>query len=239
MGRRTTVPSGRRLPAAPPSSSRGRRVPPAPRPRSRGARSPWALAAALLVLLGLGGLFLIYQSANQTTAAGTTPRSDYQVGTPGPGAVAPSFTLPSTGGGSVSLADYRGKTVLLYFHEGLGCQPCWDQMRDLEKASGELKAAGVDAVLAITNGPVNLIAQKVRDDRLSTVSLADTDLAVSRAYTTNKYGMMGEGRNGHSFLLVAPDGSIRWRADYGGAPNYTMYVPVPRLLADIRAGAPS
>ncbi len=61
-------------------------------------------------------------------------------------------------------------------------------------------------------------------------------LAVSRAYTANGYGMMGASRDGHTFILVGPDGRIRWRADYGGAPNYTMYVPVPNLIADIRAG---
>jgi len=29
---------------------------------------------------------------------------------------------------------------------------------------------------------------------------------------------------------------IVWRADYGGAPKYTMYVPMDTLLADLRAG---
>ncbi|XES00911.1 hypothetical protein HEP87_61260 [Streptomyces sp. S1D4-11] len=48
--------------------------------------------------------------------------------------------------------------------------------------------------------------------------------------------MMGTSRDGHSFLLVGPDGTIRWRADYGGAPDYTMYVPVDKLLADLKAG---
>ena len=47
--------------------------------------------------------------------------------------------------------------------------------------------------------------------------------------------MMGD-RNGHSFILVGKDGRIRWRADYGGAPKYTMFVPDDRLLADLRAG---
>jgi peroxiredoxin Q/BCP len=48
--------------------------------------------------------------------------------------------------------------------------------------------------------------------------------------------MMGAGQDGHSFILVGPDGLIKWRADYGGAPKYTMYVPVSNLLADMRAG---
>ena len=31
--------------------------------------------------------------------------------------------------------------------------------------------------------------------------------------------MMGDMRDGHSFVLVGPDGVIRWRADYGGSPQ--------------------
>ena len=48
--------------------------------------------------------------------------------------------------------------------------------------------------------------------------------------------MMGTSRDGHTFILVGPDGVIRWRADYGGPPNYTMYLPVDALLADIQQG---
>lgn len=36
------------------------------------------------------------------------------------GDAAPSFTLPSTNGGTVSLSDYAGKRVLLYFSMGPG-----------------------------------------------------------------------------------------------------------------------
>jgi hypothetical protein len=51
----------------------------------------------------------------------------------------------------------------------------------------------------------------------------------------NKYGMMGDMRNGHSFVLVGADGTIRWRADYGGAPDYTMFLPTDKVLADLTA----
>jgi peroxiredoxin Q/BCP len=29
---------------------------------------------------------------------------------------------------------------------------------------------------------------------------------------------------------------IQWRADYGGAPNYTMYVAPSQLLTDLTSG---
>lgn len=83
---------------------------------------------------------------------------------------------------------------------------------------------------------MNLLAQKARDEGISTPVLADTSLAVSKAYQANQYGMMGTSMDGHSFVLVGPDGTIQWRADYGGAPKYTMYVPVKQLLADLEAG---
>ena len=36
------------------------------------------------------------------------------------GDIAPNFSLPAAGGGEVSLADYRGSSVLLYFSMGPG-----------------------------------------------------------------------------------------------------------------------
>lgn len=32
---------------------------------------------------------------------------------------------------------------------------------------------------------------------------------------------------------------ITWRADYGGEPDYTMYVPVDDMLADLRVALES
>jgi hypothetical protein len=55
--------------------------------------------------------------------------------------------------------------------------------------------------------------------------LSDPGLAVSQQYHANSYGMMGASRDGHTFILVGPDGVIRWRADYGGPPKYTMFLP--------------
>jgi peroxiredoxin len=207
-----------------------------PRSGITGQRDRWPAIVAVLVVALLGGLYVVYQAANKPPVPGATSGSEYQVGSPGPDAKAPGFSLPSTKGGTVNLAAYKGKTVLLYFHEGIGCQPCWDQIRDLDKSAADLKAAGVDDFVAITTGPVDLIAQKAKDDQLTATNLADTDLAVSRDYEANKYGMMGDDRDGHTFVLVGPDGTITWRADYGGAPKYTMYVPVPQLLTDLRAG---
>lgn len=191
------------------------------------------------VLVVIGVLFTIFRSTNPDTQAdvsGGSGKYVYQTGQPGAGEPAIDFSLPSTRGGSLGVADFAGKTVLTYWHEGLGCQPCWDQIRALEDDPSALKAAGIDEFVSITSGPVDALQQKMTDDGLDAATLADTDLTVSRQYQMNQFGMMGDSRDGHSFVLIGPDGKILWRADYGGAPNYTMFVPVDTLLEQLRAG---
>ncbi|MGH3882416.1 MAG: peroxiredoxin family protein [Pseudonocardiaceae bacterium] len=200
-----------------------------------GDRRRWTtLGVAAVVVLAVMVLYAVYQNSpgkRDTTAGGSG--YPHVAGQPGADAMAPAFTLTSNTGGQVSLADFRGKTVLLYFQEGLGCQPCWDQIRDLENNQTQVKNAGVDTVVSITTDPADLIARKVTDEKLTTPVLSDPTLQVSRAYNANQYGMMGDMRDGHSFILVGPDGVIRWRADYGGAPDYTMFLPTGKMLIDL------
>ncbi|MEU0467060.1 peroxiredoxin family protein [Amycolatopsis sp. NPDC006131] len=201
-------------------------------PRSTGTRRWWIACAAIAVILVV--LYLIYQNSQDqqnATAGGSGYR--HVAGEPGAGATAPGFTLMSGTGQRISLADFRGRTVLLYFQEGLTCQPCWDQIKDLEQNQAAVTSAGVDAVVSITTDPAGLIGQKIADEKLSTPVLSDPDMRVSQAYTANQYGMMGDMRDGHSFILVGADGVIRWRADYGGAPDYSMYLPTQKMLADL------
>ena len=218
---------------------------PTARRRPRGRRgpmraSPWPkVAIAVVVVVALAGLYLVYRSATHTAAGGTGTSAGggsgypYAVGQPGVGVKPPEFALASTAGGQLDLASLGGRNVLLYFQEGLSCQPCWDQLTDLEKHAADLKAAGIDTVVSITSDPVDLLTQKVHDMGLSTPVLSDPDLAVSKSYRANEYGMMGTSRDGHTFILVR-HGTIAWRADYGGAPKYTMFVPTTAILTDLR-----
>lgn len=210
-----------------------RRRPP-PRRRPAAGRRPlvWALAG----VAALAVLFAIF-AANRHSAGsgkGGTGGRAFSVGTPAKGEAAPEIRLSSTTGAAFDLAALQGRTVLLYFQEGIGCQPCWDQIKDLEH-SDVLRSLRVDQLVSITSDPLNLIRQKADDMSLSTTVLSDPDLSVSKTYHANSYGMMGASRDGHTFILVGPDGTIRFRADYGGAPNYTMYVKPEQLAADIRA----
>lgn len=204
-----------------------------PHRRARsGAR--WA-ALALLAVAGLALIFFRNNSGGR--AEGQAGEYEFQVGTPGPGAQAPPIRLPSTGGGMFDLASLRGQKVLLYFQEGLMCQPCWDQIVDIEAEMPRLRSLGVDQMVSITTDPADALRTKVKDEGIATPVLSDPGLGVSRIYNANRYGMMGMSMNGHTFILVDEDGVIRWRADYGGEPKNYMYVPVGNLVADLRAGS--
>jgi len=200
----------------------------------RGLRS--TAKAALTIAVAVAALLGIFLAGNRGRSSIGSDAYAYAVADPGPGAVAPPLRLAATDGGAFDLAAQRGKTVLLFFQEGLSCQPCWDQIKAIEDNPAPFRSLGIDVVVSITSNPIDLLKQKVADDRITTPVLADPDLVVSKTYGANQYGMMGTATNGHSFVVVGPDGVIRWRADYGGPPNYTMYVPVDRLLADLRAG---
>lgn len=200
------------------------------------------LGAVGAALLALGVVFAVSvggeRGASSAKGGGGRGGGDYAfaVGSPGPGESAPTLKLPATNGRTYDLAARRGKRVLLYFQEGLGCQPCWDQIKDIERKPGTLQALGIDEMVSITGNDLANLRQKTSDERIKTPVLADPGLGMSTRWEANKFGMMGDSANGHSFIVVGPDGRIEHRADYGGAPDYTMYVPVRSLLADLRAG---
>lgn len=191
-----------------------------------------------VVLLGVLALAAIFYFSNKDSTGGTGKAGEFEfvVGQPGPGEKAPPMQLPSTDGSMFDLSQYGGKTVLLYFQEGLMCQPCWDQIKDIEADFAKFEQLGVDQAVTITTDPLDALKQKVADEGLTMPVLADPGGGASGAWGTLGLGMMGGSMNGHSFILVDEKGEILWRADYGAPPKTYMFVPVSNLLADMRAG---
>ena len=98
------------------------------------------------------------------------------------GEPAPGFTLPAANGeGSVSLADYRGRPLLLALFRGLYCPFCRHQIARLALTAGKLRDAGVE-----TLGIVATAAERARlyyRYRPARIALAaDPDLSTHRAY---------------------------------------------------------
>ncbi len=160
------------------------------------------------------GLMLWF--GNRTPKGGATSR------------VAPAFTLASTAGGQVSLSDYAGRDVLLYFSEGVGCDPCFTQMVDFEQNAQRFEEAGVTVVPIVAN-PASQVIPELQRFGLKTPYLIDADTSVSAAY-----GRLGQGMHanlpGHGFVLVDGAGKIRWQMEYP-----SMYVSSADLLKAIHA----
>jgi peroxiredoxin len=139
--------------------------------------------------------------------------------------LAPDFTLTNTEGKTVSLAQYRGRNVVLYFSEGAGCQSCLVQMAELEKEASRLQKLDV-TVLPIVMNSREQITQDMRLNRVSTPFLLD-DGTVSKRYGTLGKGMHA-GLPGHSFVLIDRAGQQRW---YGEYPS--MWLAPQELLAEV------
>ncbi|WP_334173032.1 thioredoxin-dependent thiol peroxidase [Sinomonas sp.] len=126
------------------------------------------------------------------------------------GQQAPDFTLPDASGKDVSLADYRGRRVVVYFYPKAATPGCTTEACDFRDSLDSLNAAGV-SVVGISPDPVEAIASFADDFGLTFPLLADDGAAVAKAW-----GAWGEKiRNGEvvegilrSTAVVAPDGSI-------------------------------
>jgi peroxiredoxin Q/BCP len=70
-----------------------------------------------------------------------------------PGAKAPAFTLPRDGGGSVSLTDFAGRAVVLYFYPRADTPGCTKEAIDFSRLKGAFAKAGAE-VLGVSADPV-------------------------------------------------------------------------------------
>lgn len=175
------------------------------------------------------------------------------------GAKAVDFTLPSSTGQKISLSDYRGKNVLLYFQEGVMCDPCWKQTFDIQNEYDKFQSMGIE-LLTITVDPLNAVIKNAKRFGITLPVLTDEDLKVSKTYDVLKNSMHPGERPGHTFILLDKEGDIIWKKEYFlasgstimtmdmggkpmtmdmgmdmGTPDSVMYVPVYKLLEDLKS----
>lgn len=99
------------------------------------------------------------------------------------GDIAPNFTLLDQDGNSVSLADFAGKQVIVYFYPAAMTPGCTTQACDFRDSLASLAAAGY-VVLGISKDPVAKLAKFAANDHLTFPLLSDEDLSVQEAYGT-------------------------------------------------------
>ncbi|MDK8242437.1 MULTISPECIES: thioredoxin-dependent thiol peroxidase [Corynebacterium] len=105
------------------------------------------------------------------------------------GDVAPAFTLKNDKGETVSLADFAGQRVIVYFYPKANTPGCTTEACDFSDNMDQFKEASV-AVLGISPDPVEKLA-KFRDDHNLTVQL----LSDESKETLEAYGAFGEKKN--------------------------------------------
>jgi peroxiredoxin Q/BCP len=126
------------------------------------------------------------------------------------GAKAPPFRLPRDGGGTVSLADYAGKKLVLFFYPRADTPGCTREAIDFTRLAAAFAETGT-AVLGVSGDPPR--AQEAFRDRhrLSVPLISDEQHEMLRAYGAwgekSMYGRTFEGII-RTTVLIGVDGKI-------------------------------
>lgn len=130
---------------------------------------------------------------------------------PEAGQPAPDFTLADQDGNQVSLKDYRGKDVLVYFYPKDDTPGCTKEACSIRDTWQDFAAKGT-SVLGISRDDAKSHQKFIQKYNLPFSLLSDSDAQVMRSYGAwgekNMYGKITEGVIRSSFL-VGPDGIIK------------------------------
>jgi peroxiredoxin Q/BCP len=143
---------------------------------------------------------------------------------------APSFTLPADGGGKISLAELKGKSVVLYFYPKDDTSGCTAEAIAFSKDSKAFKAAGAVVVGVSKDSAASHDKFKAKYD-LTVTLVADEETKTAEAYGVwvekSMYGRRYMGMERATFLIDGK-GIIRhaWRK-----------VKVPGHSSDVLAAA--
>lgn len=134
---------------------------------------------------------------------------------PAVGAKAPAFTLPRDGGATVSLSDFAGKTVVLYFYPKDDTSGCTTESLDFTAKAAEFEA--LDAVIVgMSADPVKSHDKFVKKHGLGVILASDESTETLQAYGVWKEkSMYGKTYMGieRTTLVIGPDGTILDRFD--------------------------
>ena len=122
------------------------------------------------------------------------------------GQTAPDFTLPSTGGGSVTLSSLRGKNVLLAFFPLAFTSTCTEELCDMRDAWDQFASDDMVVIpLSVDSTPT--LKEYKNKYSLTTDMLSDFKRDVAKAY-----GVLLEDRffSNRAYFLIDKTGVIRW-----------------------------
>jgi thioredoxin-dependent peroxiredoxin len=99
----------------------------------------------------------------------------------GPGAKAPAFTLPRDGGETISLADFAGRKLVLYFFPRADTPGCTKEAIDFSRLKSAFGKAGTE-VLGVSTDPVPAQDKFKTKHKLSIALASDEEHRMLEAY---------------------------------------------------------
>jgi peroxiredoxin Q/BCP len=132
------------------------------------------------------------------------------VDTPQPGDKAPTFTLPRDGGGTVSLKDFAGQKLVLYFYPRADTPGCTKEAIEFSKLKSAFSRAGTE-ILGVSADPVPAQDKFKSKHKLSIALASDEKHKMLDAYGVwQEKSMYGRKFIGvvRATFLVGPDQRI-------------------------------
>jgi peroxiredoxin Q/BCP len=126
------------------------------------------------------------------------------------GAKAPAFSLPTDGGNTVSLADFKGRKLVLYFYPKADTSGCTREAIDFTKLAKAFEKADT-GILGVSADPVKALERfKAKHDLSIALGSDETHRMLERYGVWAKKSMYGRTYMGvvRSTFLIGPDGRI-------------------------------
>ena len=205
----------------------------APKRREEPKRLPWKATAIVGAVLALVGASYVVPGLFESGPAAQSADGHEMATGDGPdvGSRISFAERDVVDGREISSQSLRGKKTLLFFSEGVMCQACFEQIRDIESVGVELERRGIRLV-SITPDSEEVLREAVSQYGISTPMVSDEDRDMSAAFDALGRGMHAD-TPGHAFVLLDDTGEVVWQRDYWLDPDRTMYVEPATLLADL------
>jgi thioredoxin-dependent peroxiredoxin len=123
---------------------------------------------------------------------------------------APNFKLPADDGGTVTLADFKGRKLVVYFYPRADTPGCTKEAIDFSKQRAAFSKAGAD-VVGVSADSVKAQEAFKKKHKLSVGLLSDETHAMLEAYGAwGKKSMYGKTFLGITRMtyLIGPDGRV-------------------------------
>lgn len=148
-----------------------------------------------------------------------------------PGDKAPDFTLVNTQKQPVSLADYKGKNVVLLFFPLAFTSVCTEELCAMRDGLAEYQSLNAEVLAISVDSPFTLERYKA-DQQLNFQLLSDFNKEVSTLYDTiyENFALGMKGVSKRSAFLIDASGNIQYAEVLENAGDIPNFVTIKEIL---------